>query len=207
VRRRLILAGVLLGTVAPVLAPVPARGEKADRDDQKAAPPAGMKARVFQIKYQDVESLVDALKPLASGVTGAMLRSNEDLRTVAARDFPENLAAIEQAIKRLDVPGAVRPDVELRIHVLIASPTAASGPAQYPAELEPVVRQLSATLSYRGYFQVASLSQRIRPDGGANGKGELVLAPPATDQAGSAKFHYSVQNVAVAPAAASGGPL
>jgi hypothetical protein len=202
----MVLAGGLLLPLALVAPAARAQRDRSERSD-KQPPPAGMRARVFQVKHQDVESLVDALKPLASGTPGAMLRSNEDLQTVTVRDFPENVAAVEQAIKRLDVPGVRRPDVELRIYVLIGSPSAPSGPTQYPSELEPVVRQLAATLSYRSYFQVAALTQRIRPDGGANGKGELMIAPPASDQAGSAKFHYSCQNVAVSPAATGGGPL
>ena len=198
-RRRILVAGALAAALA--LWPGLLLAQDRDKTD-KGAPPAGMRARVFQVKHQDVESLVDALKPLASGVSGAMLRSNESLRTVTVRDFPENVAAVEQALKRLDVPGTSRPDVELRIHVLIGSPAAASGPVQYPSELEAVVRQLSATLSYRSYFQVAALTQRVRPQSGANGKGELTLSPPASDQPGNAKFHYSFQNVVASPGAA-----
>lgn len=175
---------------------------------EKVQPPPGMRSKVFQVKHQDVETLVDALKPLTSGVPGAMLRENESLRTVAVRDFPENLAGIEQAIKRLDVAGVARPDVELRIHVLVGLPSLVNGPVQYPSELDGVVRQLSATLSYRSYHQIAALSQRIRPEGGASGKGELALGPPVTEQNASAQFDYSINSVSVVPSAAQGsGPL
>jgi hypothetical protein len=182
-----------------------ARAQKGDKQPP-TPPPAGMRAKVFLVKHQDVESLVDALKPLTSGVPGAMLRSNEALRTVTVRDFPENIGGIEQAIKRLDVPGAARPDVELRIHVLVGLPNVVSGPVQYPSELDSVVRQLSATLSYRSYHQIAAITQRMRPDSGASGKGELALSPPVTEQSSSAQYEFSV-HLSVGPPAQGSGPL
>jgi hypothetical protein len=203
-RRRAALGG---GLLAAALLLGAGRAAGAQKGDKPPPPPAGMRAKVFQVKHQDVESLVDALKPLASGVQGAMLRANEDLRTVAARDFPENLGSIEQAIKRLDVPGAARPDVELRIHVLVGLPNVVSGPVQYPSELDSVVRQLSATLSYRSYHQIAAITQRMRPESGASGKGELALSPPVTEQNASARFDFSVHNVSVGPPAQGSGPL
>jgi hypothetical protein len=195
-----------LGTVAAVAAvlvvlPSAARAERERQRDEP--PPPGMKSRVFQIKHQDPENLVEALHPLTSGRPGWMMRENDSLRTLTVRDFPENIAAIEQAIKRLDVPAPAKPDVELRIHLLLGAP--GPGPGQYPSELEPVIKQLLATLSYKSYYQVASVTQRIRAGGGASGKGQLMLAPPVAENAGHGHFHYAVENLTLIPAATGPG--
>ena len=188
----LLAAGVLAW---PALA-------RADRERDEPPPP-GMKSRVFQIKHQDPDNLVEALRPLTSGRPGWMMRENDSLRTLTVRDFPENIAAIEQAIKRLDVPVPAKPDVELRIHLLVGAPGA--GPGQYPGELEPVIKQLLATLSYKSYYQVAGITQRIRAGGGASGKGQLMLAPPISETAGNGHFRYAVENLALIPAASGPG--
>jgi hypothetical protein len=192
--------GVLAGLLALTLVGLPAAA-RAEREE--IPPSAGMKSRVFQIRYQDPDNLVEALHPLTSGRPGWMMRENESLRTLTVRDFPENIAAIDQAIKRLDVPAPAKPDVELRVHVLLGAP--AAGPGQYPPELEPVIKQLLATLSYKSYFQVATITQRIRVGAGASGKGQLVVGPPAADSAGNGHFRYAVENVALVPSASGPG--
>jgi hypothetical protein len=181
--------GLVAALALAVLAPAAARAERG-RDEP---PSPGMKSRVFQIKHQDPENLVEALQPLASGRPGWTMRENDSLRTLTVRDFPENIAAIEQAIKRLDVPVPPKPDVELRIHLLVGAP--AAGPGQYPSELEPVIKQLLATLSYRSYHQVAGVTQRIRAGAGASGKGQLMFAPPVAEAAGNGHFHFNLENV------------
>lgn len=81
----------------------------------------GFKSRVIEVKYRDVANLATVLRPLGSGFKGATVWANSEFKTITVRDFPENLATIEEAIKRLDVPSAPRPNIELRIHVLIAT--------------------------------------------------------------------------------------
>jgi hypothetical protein len=203
-RRRTWLLAAALMCGAGVTAAVAPGGARAEREGRDEAPPPGMKARVFQLKHQDPDSVREAIQPLASGTPGMMVRENDDLRTITVRDFPENLLAIEQAIRRLDVPRPAKPDVELRIHVLLGA--ASPGPGQVPGDLEGVVRQLSATLSYKSYYQVAAVTQRIRVGAGAKGKGQLVLVPPAAEQSGGGHFRYSVENVSLAGAAGTPPP-
>jgi Bacterial type II/III secretion system short domain len=203
VKRRLLLAGACAAWATVGLGSGLARAG-ADRGSSEIAPPSGMKARVFQLKHQDPGSVVEAIHPLCSGMPGFLVRANDELRTVSVRDFPENLATIEQTIKRLDVPSPPKPDIEVRIHVLIGSASAGGG--QVPPELEGVVAQLRATLSYKSYFQIAAVTQRVRAGAGAKGKGQLVLSPPAVDQAGNGHFHYSLDNVSMAVSGSSAPP-
>lgn len=121
----------------------------------------GFKGKTFDIKYRDPLSLLRAIQPLGSGFKGATMSSNQDFRTLTVRDFPENIATIEEAIKRLDTPESPRPDIEFHVHVLIAS-DAATGSSEFPAELTDVIKQMKATLKYKSYALMTSSIQRTK---------------------------------------------
>lgn len=118
------------------------------------------KSKVFEVKYRDPNSLANVLSRLTSGFKGAAISANAEFKTITVRDFPENLMTIEEAIKRLDTPGAPRPNIELHMHVLLAS-NAAGGGAEVPAELKDVLTELRGTLSYKNYELAASVVQRL----------------------------------------------
>lgn len=119
----------------------------------------GLKNRVFEIKYRDPDSLISVLKLLGSGA-GAMSVSNE-YNTITVRDFPENLATIEEAIRRLDTPAPPTPGIEFHVHILIAT-NAATSVNQFPSELNDVIKQLQTTLSYKNYYVMTSAVLRTK---------------------------------------------
>lgn len=133
------------------------------------------KSKVFEVKYREPGSLANALSRLTSGFKGAGVSPNSEFRTITVRDFPENLATIEEAIKRLDTPAAPRPNIELHMHALIASNTGGAGTA-VPAELKPVLDELRGTLNYKNYELAASVVQRLtETPQGLNGSGTAEL--------------------------------
>ncbi|MDQ3755176.1 MAG: hypothetical protein M3371_10650, partial [Acidobacteriota bacterium] len=79
------------------------------------------KNRIFEVKHRDPASLIPVINLLTSGHKGSSVSANSTFKTITVRDFPENIASIEDALKRLDTPEAPRPDIELRMHVLLAS--------------------------------------------------------------------------------------
>src|SRR5919199_550952 len=119
----------------------------------------GFKNRVFDVHNRTPEDLIPVLKLLTSGFKGAQVSASNEFRTIVVRDFPENIAAIEDALKRLDTPEAARPDIELRIHVLIAS-NAETGLTPLPADLRDVVAQLQSALAFKNYSLLTSVVQR-----------------------------------------------
>jgi hypothetical protein len=121
---------------------------------------AGLKNRVFEVKYRDPDSLLSVLKLLGSGV-GAMSVSNE-YNTITVRDFPENIATIEEAIKRLDTPAPPAPGIEFHIHILIATNTPAAASNPFPPEVNDVVKQLQTTLNYKNYSLMTSAVLRTK---------------------------------------------
>lgn len=148
------------------------------RQDQTPAPPRkepesvnerGFKGRVFEIKHREPGTLVRAISLLGSGFKGASIQYSNDFNTITVRDFPENIATIEEALKRLDAPEAPRPEIEFRIHVLIAS-NAPLQLGEYPAELNDVVKQMQGTFSYKHYGLMTSSIHRSKegPQGVSN---------------------------------------
>ena len=128
----------------------------------------GFKNRVFEVQHRMPEDLVPVIRLLTSGFKGAQLSASNEFRTITVRDFPENIAAIDEAIKRMDKPEAARPDIELRMHVLLASnqPTTLS---QYPADLKDAIGELQRTLNYKEYYLLTSIVQRTRDSRGERG--------------------------------------
>jgi len=126
--------------------------------------------KVFSIQNREPRTIASAVKLLGSGFKGADLSVNEELRTITVRDFPENIAAIEEAIKRLDQPAAQAPDVEMKISVLIGSKTPLAG-AAVPEDLAPVVKQLESTLRYAHYGLMTTTVHRTKTGNGIEGSG------------------------------------
>jgi hypothetical protein len=154
--------------------PAPAPPAKAD----DYVTEKGMKGRVFDVKHRDPGALATVFGPLGSGFRGAVIKVSLDLNTITVRDFPENIAAMEDALKRLDVAAPPRPDVELTIHVLISSSADAPG-RPYPVELADVVKRLESTLNYKSYHLVTSIIRRMKEGGGGSGDGSIeVVGPP-----------------------------
>ena len=120
------------------------------------------KNKVFEVRNRDAREIASAIKLLGSGFKGSGLSVNNEMRTITVRDFPENVAAIEEAIARLDRAPAARPDIVLKISVLIGSKTPLAG-AMVPEELEPVVKQLKATLRYAHYGLMSANVQHTKP--------------------------------------------
>jgi hypothetical protein len=134
---------------------------KAEAKQPEFVEEKGFKGRVFELKHRSPSTLIYTLGPLGSGFKGANMTYSNEFKTITVRDFPENLAAIEEAIKRLDTPEAPRPDIDLHVHVLIASnDSPVSG--EYPAELGDVIKQLKTTLNYKNYGLMTSAVHRAK---------------------------------------------
>lgn len=144
---------------------------------------SGFKGKIFEIKNRDPRELAQILSPLGSGFKGAIMQANSEHKTLTVRDFPENLAAIEEAIKRLDTPlpakssRPISPNIEVTVYVLLASNGEMPG-GETPAQLKDVISQLRTTLSYNNYLLLTPIVQRVKLDSGIGGmqsKGTVML--------------------------------
>jgi len=133
------------------------------------------KNKIFDVQNRNPNDLAGAISLLGSGFKGAAISVNTQLRTITVRDFPENIVAIEEAIKRLDRAEAT-PNVTLNLAVLIASKTPLANAPPVPDDLAPVVKQLQATLRYSSYGLMTSTMHRTKPGFGVDNSG---VAEPA----------------------------
>jgi type II secretory pathway component GspD/PulD (secretin) len=159
----------------------------------------GFKSKVFDVKYRDPASLEKVLRQLGSGFKGASVSANSEFKTLTVRDFPENLATIEEALKRLDTPAPPRPNIELHIHVLIASNAsgASDTTTQVPTELKDVLTQLRGTFNYGNYELAATVVQRLTETRNilqGNGTGIVSHANP-TGLDVAMPYQYVIQSV------------
>lgn len=192
----LLTLALILACVSTSTAQQPTPSPTPNQPD--SATDRSFKSRVFEIKYRDPNSLKDAVYHLGSGFKGFAISSNSEFRTITVRDLPENLATIEEALKRLDVPAAPRANIELHMHVLIASNAAGTG-TEVPAELKDVLTQLRATLNYRNYEIASSIVQRLTETPRAlqgSGTAELAGSPPGTPNT-IMPYEYYLHNVSL----------
>ena len=166
----------------------------------------GFKNRVFEVHNRMPEDLIPVIRLLTSGFKGAQLAASNEFRTITVRDFPENIAAIEEAIKRLDTPEVTRPNIELRMHVLLASNKAGTS-NEYPADLKDVIGELQKTLNFKEYTLLTSIVQRTRESRGTrssylDGRGSAEVPWPNPNVPGGiekriSNYSFSANSVAL----------
>jgi type II secretory pathway component GspD/PulD (secretin) len=191
---------VLTLTVIPaVLAQQPATTPEKPKDDFVTE--RQFKSKIFEVKYREPSSLASVLRQLGSGFKGAGISANNEFNTITARDFPENLVTIEEAIKRLDTPAAPPSSVQMHMHVLVASNRSGPTPAEeIPAELKDVITELRGTFTYRNYELVTSVLQRLTQTNHAltgNGLAQI----PGESGATKAQYEYYVNQLSFVPSA------
>jgi type II/III secretion system protein len=156
------------------------------------------KNRVFEVKHRDPRTIASAVKLLGSGFEGADLSVNDDLNTITVRDFPENIAAIEEAIRRLDQATAGKPEIEFHIYALIGSSSPAPA-SELPAEIVDVVKELHSTLRYTSYNLLMTSMHRTRPGNGieSNGVAETMVRDLTPPRPGPVWYNYSLRRISV----------
>jgi len=160
----------------------------------------GFASRVFEVKHRDPTDLAVVLRPLGSGYRGATISTNRELKTISVRDFPENIAAIDAALRRLDVVETPKTDIELRLWVLLAS-NSETGGGRLPEDLKEAVGALKSTLTYRGYALVGSFVERVR-DGarGIRGEGVTDIGDSGEKSARKAmQLEYQINSLVLEP--------
>jgi hypothetical protein len=171
------------------------KDEKAPAQDVKK-----FAVKLFEIKYRSPNSLRDAVQALGSGIGNATIYSNENLKTLTVRDFPENIAAIEEALKRLDVPDKSPVSLEFQLHLIAASMTPSDKGAM-PKILEPVVEQLKSTLKFTNYRYVTSALNRLSDRGNVDSSGITgsLFPPPSgvVSLEAPTTYAYNLQRVSL----------
>jgi hypothetical protein len=195
----------LVATIACVLLLLPAAFAQQNQTQNKQSDPqwvdfSGFKGKIFEVKHRDTRDLAKVLAPLGSGFKGATIQSNYEYKTLTVRDFPENLAAIEEALKRLDTPlppappRPITPNIEITAYLLLASNGGTPGGEMpsLPPQLKDVIAQLQTTLSYKTYLLLTPIVQRAKLDGGGMSSGGTATLP---DKSLSARYELKIMRL------------
>ena len=153
--KRIILALALL------LAALPNFAQEAKEKEPESVVNRDFRSKVFDVHNRDPHDIANAIRLLGSGAKGAALDVNSQLRTITVRDFPENVANIEAAIKRLDVPATVSTNAEMRVWIVIGAKAPIANAQSLPEDLEPVIKELRSTLRYSHYALMAATVNRV----------------------------------------------
>ncbi len=127
--------------------------------------PLKFQVKLFEVKHKTPNVLANAINALGSGRNGSRIDPNNELKTITVRDLPENIVAIEVALKRLDLPDPAPVSIQTQIYLIAASDEAGDS-GTIPKEIEPVITQLKATLKYKHYRYVNTFINRVN-DGGS----------------------------------------
>ena len=145
---------------ALLLIALPLAAQEAKKEDEKitaqAAAPSVQK--LFLLKYADPAKVADLLR-----VFNASVSLNSDMHALAVKTTPgPSMAAIEEAIQRLDVPSAASKNIEMTAYLLIGGETAGTEPSAMPKELDSVVAQLKNAFAFKSYRLLDILALRTR---------------------------------------------
>lgn len=140
----------------------------AQSDESRKEQPTGQQSgrslvsKVFDVKHRNPESLMNVVNVFVSG-QGRITFSRE-LKTIMIRDLAENVAAVEDALKRFDVPEQSPVSLEFQLHLIAAS----MGQQEKTPELEklgPALVQLRSALKFSNYRYINSTINRVSNGG------------------------------------------
>ncbi len=141
------------------------------------ASPAGAQ-RVFLLKYADPSTMAEVLR-----VFGVNVVANPELHAVMVTSaFGDVLASVDDAIKRLDVPGSIPQNVELTAYYVVGANTNVPLGGALPKDLDGLTAELSNTAAYKNYKLLDALTIRVRTGQGAEtagSAGSLSAGSPA----------------------------
>jgi hypothetical protein len=185
-----ILLAVLLAFLALT---IPARSqekEPAEKPSTQEQAPSGKAAKeeqvrkVIQLKYADPAQIADLLK-----FFGAAFRSDDRTRVLTVVGPASAVAAVEEAIKKLDVP-PVPPtpppplprvkEIELTAYFVLATRQPMQA-ADLPPELDEVVAQLKRVLNYKSFQLLNTAFLRARDGGEASVSGVARIGSSPVD--------------------------
>jgi len=146
----------------------PAQDAKMPEQTPKRSPRPGDVQKVFVIKNTRVRLLAGVLTVFPATIKLSRYAGTTALGVSAP---PAVMAAVEETIKRLDVPPPPVKNVELTGYILEAL---AQGSSSVPPDLEGVVGQLSRAFSYRAYRLVDTLVARAREGSGLSAEADTM---------------------------------
>jgi type II secretory pathway component GspD/PulD (secretin) len=143
--------------------------------------------KIYHLRYSQPERIRDLLASL-----GVYAKGDDALRSIVVKGAPEQQKEIERLITELDQPAASQgqKDVEVTVHVILASESAINARLLLAPAMKPVIEQLKGVFPYNNYQQLGTILLRSRQDQLATTSG-VIKNPSENSDARS--FPYTAQ--------------
>lgn len=194
-RMCLLLLIISMGPASVLATPQEKQDKRETAPEENSAKRSALVGRVFGLKNRDPEDMFSAIRPLMSGTALSTYSFSRELRTLTIRDYPENVAAIGEAIKRLDVPiePSSQPQLlsfDLRLDLITATKSGENS-TQFTGDLAKVVEQLRSTLGFASYKLLSTILGRAQERAKFSSSGALrgLIQTPNTEQTDSPWFY------------------
>jgi hypothetical protein len=164
----LAVAVALLALIIPAWGQEKEPAEKASTQEQAPSGKAAKEERVLkviQLKYADPYHVADLLS-----LFGASLKSDRQTKVLTVVGSASAVAAVEEAIKKLDVAPPPTKDVDLTAYFVLATRQPMQA-ADLPPELGDVITQLKRVLNYQSFQLLDTAFLRSRDGQGASVSG------------------------------------
>jgi hypothetical protein len=121
----------------------PSSGQNQAVAQPKPPPDPTWPTRVYSIRYVDYRYIWNLLSPIGVQVAG-----EPNLNAISVRGPEKLLIAVDDIVKRFDVPGNAPKNVDLTVYVVVGS---SDGEDNVPAALRGVIDQLRGVMTYKTY--------------------------------------------------------
>jgi hypothetical protein len=137
---------------------------------------ANIITRSIDVKNTDVTRIANTLYAIAKA-TGTTMAPDQANKLIILSGDPDRIAEIESLIRRMDIAPTPSQDfsVELTAYLLVADEVA-SVEQTVPAQLEPALKQLRSTFTYKSYQLLDTLWMRNRVGSEAETMGNFPMA-------------------------------
>jgi len=137
---------------APATTAPPSTAQPQNQPSVKPPPDPTWPTRVYSIRYVDYRYIWNLLSPIGVQVAG-----EPNLNAISVRGPSAMLTAVDDIIKRFDVPGNAPKNIDLTVYVVLGS---SEGEDNVPTALRGVIEQLRGVMTYKTYRVVDTIIAR-----------------------------------------------
>lgn len=167
-------------------------------DDAPAKQPQVQK--IFKLQYADANRVANLLRPL-----GIMVNAESQSNVLAVTGSPQTISAVEDALKKLDVPPAPVKNVELTGYLLLGSPQGSDAPDL--AKLASVIKELRSLSPFKSFKLLESFNLRDRDGQKGHVQGFLSGFSPTPTKFGTFVPFYDFGFNRLSVTSSSGSPV
>ena len=138
--------------------------------------------KLVELKYVNANQVQSLLRDFQ-----VTIRSDDRLKTVVLSGWPDNVAQVEAAIKKLDVPPPPAKNIELLAYLVMASNEPQTGAE--PVDLSSAIKQMRSLFPYKSYQLLDTIWVRLRENQGIETEG---LAPKSLKINPNYDPHYTL---------------